>query len=386
MTDDAPADGVHALVPRERMSEAVRKLRDTYAVTAGAPFLKREFGYYCLDEWRKQGLAEDAKLAEVFDYDPSASHGLGQLGWCEAAFRPAFEEKVIEPRGDHELVQDHAGRHVLFFKGRRNGFMPEYVDHPVKDMKTWVEDVKWRLDPTTPERFANLDERMERAKASAAEGKMVVQGLVGPYMYLRSLIGPADLMYAWYDKPDVVRDCMETWFALADAVIARHQEHVTIDEIFFAEDSCYNHGLLASPETFRECMFPYVQQLIANLRSRQIDPDRKLFIQIDTDGFCVPAIPLYREIGMNVMSPFEVASGCDVVEAGREWPDLVIKGGIDKRVLAKAKADIDAMVERIFPAMRERGGYVPTCDHGVPAEVPLENYFHYRRRAVELGG
>jgi uroporphyrinogen decarboxylase len=374
------------MVSRERMTESARKLRDTYAITPGAPFLRREFGYYCLDEWRKQGLPEDAKLAEIFDYDPPAAHGLGQLGWCEAAFRPAFEEKLIEPRGDHELVQDHAGRHVLFFKGRRNGFMPEYVDHPVKDMKTWTENVKWRLDLATPERFTDLNERMARAVASAAEGRMVVQGLIGPYMYLRSLIGPADLMYAWYDMPDVIRDCMETWFALADAVIARHQEHVTIDEVFFAEDSCYNHGLLASPDTFREFMFPHVQQLIANVKSRQTDRERKLFVQIDTDGLCVPAIPLYREIGANVMSPFEVASGCDVVEIGREWPDLVMKGGIDKRVLAGTKADIDAMVERILPAMRERGGYVPTCDHGVPAEVSLENYRHYRKRAVELGG
>ncbi len=386
MAESGPADGVHAMVPRERMTPSARRLRDTYAITPGAPFIRREFGYYCLDEWRKQGLPEDAKLAEVFAYDPPASHGLGAIGWCEAAFAPAFEEKLIEPRGDHELVQDRAGRHVLFFKGRRNGFMPEYVDHPVKDMKTWTENVKWRLDPATPERFADLDERMARAVASAAEGRMVVQGLVGPYMYLRSLIGPADLMYAWYDMPDVIRDCMETWFALADAVIARHQEHVTIDEVFFAEDSCYNHGFLASPDTFREFMFPHVRQLIANVKSRQIDRERKLFVQIDTDGFCVPAIPLYREVGANVMSPFEVASGCDVVEIGREWPDLVMKGGIDKRVLAGTTADIDAMVERIFPAMRERGGYVPTCDHGVPAEVPLENYRHYRKRAVELGG
>ena len=54
---------------------------------------------------------------------------------------------------------------MSFFKGRRGGFMPEYIDHPVKDMKTWEEDVKWRLVPATPERYANLKERMESAKS-----------------------------------------------------------------------------------------------------------------------------------------------------------------------------------------------------------------------------
>ena len=42
--------------------------------------------------------------------------------------------------------------------------------------------------------------------------------------------------------------------------------------------------------------------------------------------------------------------------------------------------------ERILPAMRARGGYIPTCDHGVPPEVPWQNYLHYRRRCVEIGG
>ena len=44
------------------------------------------------------------------------------------------------------------------------------------------------------------------------------------------------------------------------------------------------------------------------------------------------------------------------------------------------------MLERIIPPMKARGGYIPTCDHGVPAEVPYQDYLYYRRRAVELGG
>jgi uroporphyrinogen decarboxylase len=98
-------------------------------------------------------------------------------------------------------------------------------------------------------------------------------------------------------------------------------------------------------------------------------------------------IPIYRAaIGMDVMSPFEVAAGCDVVQIGREYPDLAIFGGIDKRILSAGQAAIDAHLERILPPMRARGGYIPTCDHGVPAEVPYRDYLYYRRRCVELGG
>lgn len=380
------ADGVHAMVPRQEMAECVRKLRDAYARTPGAPLFRREFGFYCLERWKEQGMPPDVPLPELFDYDPAGTHALGQLGWCEAAFEPKFAEKVLEDRGELEVVQDFAGRKVLCFKGRRSGFMPEYLDHPVKDLPTWQENVKWRLTPASPQRYADFDKRMQQAREYAARGLIITQNLVGGYMYLRSLIGPADVLYKFYDQPELIHDCMKAWFDLADAVIARHQQYVTLDELFFAEDICFNNGPLISPDMMREFLLPYYRQLIDNIRGRQIDKTRHLYIQVDTDGFAAPVIPVYREIGMDVMSPFEVASRCDVVAIGREYPALALFGGIDKRVLADSKDAIDREVERILPVMRKRGGYIPTCDHGVPEEVPYENYLHYRKRCVELGG
>lgn len=379
-------DGVHGMVPREQMTESARRRRDAYNITPGAPFLKTEFGFFCLEAWAEQGMPQDVPLEELFHYDPPGDYCLGQLGWCEAPFVPAFEVKVVEDRGDYEVEQDYAGRHVLYFKGRRQGFMPEYLSHPVRDWKTWEENVKWRLDPNSPQRYADLDQRMATAKQAAAQGLMIVQNLIGGYMYLRSLIGPADLLYMFYDQPALIHDCMETWLKLCDAIIAQHQKYVTLDEIYIAEDICYNHGPLISPNMMREFLLPYYQELIARAKRRQIDKSRHLYVQIDTDGDCRPVIPVYMEaIGMDAMSPFEVAAGCDVVEIGRQYPNLVIRGGIDKRVLAKSKEAIDEMLEYIFPAMKARGGYIPCCDHGVPAEVPYENYLYYRKRAVELG-
>ena len=227
---------------------------------------------------------------------------------------------------------------------------------------------------------------MADARAEAATGKIITQDMVGAYMYLRSLIGPEKLLYAFYDMPELIHECMKAWLALSDYVIARHQQYVTIDEIFFDEDICYKNGPLISPDMIREFLFPYYQQLIANLKSRQLDKDRRLYIQVDTDGFAVPVIELYQKhVGVNVMSPFEVAAGCDVVKISDQFPNLIMTGGIDKRVLAAGKDAIDKTLEYILPPMRQRGGYIPTCDHGVPEEVTLENYLYYRKRAVQLG-
>ena len=98
-----------------------------------------------------------------------------------------------------------------------------------------------------------------------------------------------------------------------------HQQYVTLDELFLAEDICYKSGCLISPAMMAEFLFPYYQQLLANIKARQIDRARHLYVQVDTDGHAPAVIPLYQQaIGMDAMCPFEVAAGCDVVELGLE--------------------------------------------------------------------
>ncbi len=384
-------DGICGMLPREKMYESAKKLRDVYAIKPNAPIFQREFGFYSMDRWVSEGhiIGEhspwiyDDYIRNLFGFDEYGHHELFGLGWEAAEFSPKFNEIIVEERERHEVVQDIYGRHVLFFKGRRTGFMPEYIDHPVKDMKSWEEKCKWRLDPKNPERYTHLAQDMEAAKEKARQGLIITQRCVGGYMYLRSLIGPEELFYKFYDEPELIHDCMKTWLELADAVTAKHQEFVTIDELFFGEDICYNQGSLISPDMIREFLFPYYQQLIKNIKSRQLDKNRHLHLNIDTDGHAGSVINLYKEIGMNIMDPFEVASGCDVVEIAKEHPDLIMFGGIDKRILAKDKEAIDRHLDYIMPFMKKRGGYIPTCDHGVPAEVSFENYMHFRKRLLE---
>ena len=372
----------------EAMSPGARKLRDFYSMKPYAPVYQREFGFYCFDRWIAEGhikaAAIDDELENFFGYDPPGKYSLGNLGWVTAEFNPIFEEKVVEVQGEYELFQDFAGRVKKCFKGRRSGFMPEYVDHPVKDVKTWEEKCLWRMDPATPGRQANIRKSIDNAIAAAAEGQIICANMVGGYMYLRSLIGPVDLLYMFYDNPALIHRCMEAWLHLADNVYAQMQKEVVIEEVFFGEDICYNHGSLISFEMIREFLFPYYKQLLSNIKSRQLDKNRVIHFNVDTDGFCDPVIPLYMELGLDYMNPFEVASGSDVVRTGREYPNLLMHGGFDKRILAKSKDAIDREVDRIMPAMVRRGGYYPTCDHGVPMEVSFENYVHYRKRMMEF--
>lgn len=368
-------------------SRGAAKLRAIYAMQPDAPLYHREFLFYTLDRWKREGHITDATdLNALFGFDDTGFHRLGQLGWTHVPFAPVFSEAFIEERGECEVIRDASGRHVLYFKGRRSGFMPEFVDHPVKDWKTWEENCQWRLDPATSARRETLAERMREAREAEMRGLMICQNLIGGYMYLRCLIGPTELLYMFYDEPELIHDCMRAWLRLMDTVVAEHQQHVTLDEIFLGEDICYNNGSLISPEMIREFLLPYYSQLVSNARARQLDRTRPLHVQLDSDGNVEPVIDLYREIGVDFISPCEVASGSDVVRIARRHPDLRMLGGIDKRILATTPAAIDRELERILPFMRRRGGYIPTCDHGVPEEVGFENYCHYRKRMREYGG
>ncbi|MBQ3493744.1 MAG: hypothetical protein IJA88_06510 [Clostridia bacterium] len=362
--------------------KSVDKYKAFYNLVPDSPIIMKEFGYLCLDRWIKEGhIKEDTNLKELFGFDDHPFE-LFNLGWCEADFCPFFKEEVIEDRGEYEVVRDYVGRHVLCFKGRRSGFMPEYIDHPVKDMKTWMDNVEWRMNPNSPERYINIDELLGKAAKAKAEGRIITQRLVGGYMYLRSLMGPEELLYMFYDDPELIHACMRKWLELADGVIARHQRGVELDEVFIGEDICYNVSSLISHDMIKEFLFPYYQQLIKNIKSRQKKQD--IILQVDTDGHVESVLELYKSIGFNYFSPMEVASGCDVVEIRKKHPDILILGGFDKRILAQGKQAIDREIDRIMPFMKKHGGFIPTCDHSVPEEVDFEDYVHFRKRLLEF--
>ena len=366
------------MTPAERM-------RATYEMKPVDHLVRREFYIWpeTIERWKTEGLPEDYDAQNLFQFDPPGMIDVGlDLGWCEPPFMPAYEERIVEDQGDTEIIQDSAGRWLRVFKGRRHGFMPDYMKHPVTCMKDWEEGVVRRLDPTTPERYMYLAKQADQtASRQASEGLMVRQGMVGGYMYLRALMGPEDLLTAFCTQPELIHAMMRQWAEVMDAGLSRVQYRVELDELAIGEDICYCKGLLISPEMWREFLLPYYKEVVDRARERQT---RKLYFNVDTDGWADPAVPLYLELGMDVMDPWEVASGCDVVKAAEQWPQLVMTGGIDKRVLAEDKAAIDKHLEYIIPAMRARGGYIPTCDHGVPDNVSLENYMHYRRRMCEL--
>ncbi len=61
-------------------------------------------------------------------------------------------------------------------------------------------------------------------------------------------------------------------------------------------------------------------------------------------------------------------------------------GGMDKRLIAKGGSALESEMRRIIPPMLEEGGYIPSCDHGVPPDISWRNFVDYSRLLAELTG
>ena len=63
-------DGIHGMVPKEKMSKGTKKLRDFYEMKADAPIYQCEFGFYSMDRWKSEGYVSDnTNQQELFGYD-----------------------------------------------------------------------------------------------------------------------------------------------------------------------------------------------------------------------------------------------------------------------------------------------------------------------------
>lgn len=168
---------------------------------------------------------------------------------------------------------------------------------------------------------------------------------------------------------------VDFWIELFSPILSK----IKVEWFNMWEDMCYKTGPLISPDLFREFMLPAYKKFTGFLRDNGVAN-----IIVDTDGNCWELIPLFLEGGVTGLFPMEVAAGMDIVEVRKSFPKLQIIGGLDKRVLAQSKEDIDKELESKIPFMLKKGGYIPTGDHLIPPDVSLENFIYYRHRIEEI--
>ncbi|MFP4058129.1 MAG: uroporphyrinogen decarboxylase family protein [Candidatus Brocadiia bacterium] len=326
--------------------------------------------------WEREG-----KPPEVGDHrsflDPDAKPHVVAVNYGPC---PRFPEQVLEEDDDYVVHTDHWG--IVRRDYKRGESMCQFLRFPVADRSQWERYKAERLDPRHPDRLAGPWREQCRqwmdAEVPIQLGNFPDVGIFGS---VRWLLGDEECLLAFYTDPELVRDIMahmtELYLAVFQAVA---DAGVRVDVIHVWEDMCGRQGPLISPAHWREFMGPCYRRIKAFAEGHGIP-----ILSVDTDGDPTRIVEPMMEAGVNYLWPLEVAAGCDVNVFRDRFPALALMGGIDKRALARDRAAIDAELDRVWPAV-EKGRYIPALDHGVPDDVPWENYRYYatelRRRVV----
>jgi uroporphyrinogen decarboxylase len=183
------------------------------------------------------------------------------------------------------------------------------------------------------------------------------------------------------DDPEFVREMAEFWTAFVDGMLDRMLLQVVPDGLLISEDMAYKAKSMISMDMAREFCMPSWKEWTRKVRKAGCP-----IVDVDSDGFIGELIPLWIESGINACDPIEVAAHCDILDFRRRFGrEMAYRGGIDKRCIAKGGDALRDELRRIEPVIRS-GGYIPSCDHGVPADVSWPNFLEYSRQLARLTG
>lgn len=324
-----------------------------------------------LKRWRGEGLPKSVNELTFFPhFNMDIFYPVPIGSFDNPNFFPMFDEKVIEEKGDYVIKQDKAGNTIQEFKDGSSS-IPHYISFPVNDMADLEKIAAERLDPKAPGRINPNWKSL--LLWTGKSGQAVAVTYCGLFGAARHLLGFENLMYAYADNPEIVHRIGAIWEKLCVDTIEELAGLGEIDFVMFWEDMAYRGGSIISENTFREFMTPYYKRVVAKMKDLGIN-----HFWVDSDGDIWKLIPLFMEIGIDLLFPFEVQAGMDILKVKEKYPkNLVIMGGIDKRVLAKDKSAIEAEVMSKVPPLLEKGGYIIGLDHAVPPDVPLENFKYF---------
>ena len=344
------------------------------------------------EAWHAQGLPTEIEPGDIPRYafeqieSPYPWPERGESFHVNERMIPQFEEKVIEVRENSQIVQDWKGniceigrefttehlRNAIDFVTRR------WIKCPVESWDDW-EAMKERYNADDRSRLP--DDAAERAARLAKRTWPITFHFSGPFWQMREWLGFETLCTMFYDDPDLIRDMVRFWTDHVARLMQNAFRHVVPDEVHLSEDMAYKAFSMISPAMAREFLMPAWAAWGEVIRAHDVP-----VYGMDSDGFIGELIPLWIEAGINACDPIEVAAHNDIVAFREQFGRrMAYRGGVDKRRMAEGGTALAEELARIEPVVRS-GGYIPSCDHGIPSDVSWPNYVEYIRGLARMTG
>jgi hypothetical protein len=316
-----------------------------------------------VDRWREESGIEDLITAEVFSLDTGFQDAPVELGpW------PHFETVTLDRDSETHTYVDWRG---ITMKNRDDGnTLPDYIANPVSSRDDWLQYKSDRLETNIESRCEPLRswaENMAEVDAPLQVGRFPF----GCFGMPRDVLGVEHLLVSYYDDPEMVKDIVETHADIWLAAYAEVAKIVHIDHIHMWEDMSGKQGSLISMSMVEEFMMPVYDRIAGFTKANDVSA-----FSVDTDGYVPELVEIMHAHGVNSFFPFEVQAGNDIVKFRKQYPDMSLWGGLDKRALAEGR---DAMNRELTRAeeMFALGGYIVGFDHAIPPDVPWKNFSYF---------
>lgn len=379
------------------MGDALLNARERYIVALlfqkpdKYPFIPGGPRESTLKRWRSEGLPENTDWFDFLrdtinipierTYDPKIA--LPTL----FGMNPSFEEKVLEHKNGHYLVQDIHGAiveisdeyDVTYLRSAKDFVTRAWHKFPIETPTDWP-DIKRRYNVEDPRRYPK--EMTKTAKIFSQRNTPLVIAIPGPFWKLRDWIGFENLCMLMVENPNFVEEMTEFWKHFVLGILERYQRYITFDSVIINEDMAYKGKSMISPAMARRFLKPSWSAWTDLLKKSGCP-----VVMLDSDGYIGELIPLWIETGINACIPVEVAAGNDIVAFRKKFgKNIAYQGGIDKRAIAKGGKVIEKELFRVIPPFLEEGGFIPSCDHGVPHNISWESFVEYCRLLAQLTG
>ena len=315
-----------------------------------------------IERWRREGMPPGVCWEDYF--------GADRVYTITVDNSPRFPKVIHEQTDEYTVMTTEWG--VKLRQWNHSGGTPEFLDFTIIDPDSWRK-AKARMTPTRDripwdKLKAEYPQRRERGdwfEALAWFGFDVTHSWA---------VGTERLLIALVENPDWCRDMfahfLEVNLALLELV---WEDGYRFDVLTWYDDLGYKLSQFMSLEMYRELVRPFHQRAVDWARVRGIKT------RLHSCGDVRPFVPEFVAIGIDCLNPLEVKAGMDPLQIKSEYGDrLVLHGGVNA-VLWDKPEEIAAEIERVVPALKERGGYIFASDHSIPDTVSLPDF----RRIVE---
>jgi len=336
-----------------------------------------EFGFWesTFPLWHEQGLSPECNnngnCDPYFGFAPRSGVPVG------VGMTPGFETKTLEETDEYRIERNSNGVITKVFTGGGDT-IPQFMDHTLKDRKSWEEEFLPRLDIALESRYPENRDDWEDIKArfnSPDWDRPVGINIGSIFGWLRDWMGFENITVMMYDDPKLMHDMIEHLATLITTVITKSAQEINIDYAAGWEDMAFRQGPMISPTMFREFLTPRYKMITDVLHENDID-----IIFTDCDGRVIDAIDPWLEGGLTGIFPCEVGverDQTDPIAVREKWGEqVVILGGVNKHALGAGKDAIREEIKRMEPYVKE-GGWIPHVDHRCPPTVAFEDYLFY---------